>query len=180
VSPQKLSKQMKVTCQLSAIFNCSIERAFKAPIPGDATKFLNGYLLQPPVTAFKEDQTLGEINGSRLPCTNGNLLLSAGVLFTDQILERVENKYWKWTIFNFIPKGLFFLESATGEWKVSITENHSIQTWYSYTFYNNGFFKFVITWIFCKLQWKGMMKKALKGIKQQAESGEVFIYEKRK
>ena len=88
--------------------------------PGVGCKFvrMKGYLFQPPVTGFEEDQTWGEINGLRYPINNGNLLVKKGRMFKDVILQRDENKYWKWTIYDFEFKTLFFIERAIGEWEV--------------------------------------------------------------
>ena len=100
---------MKYSYRLKDIFECSEERAFKAPILGDATKFMKGYLFQPPVTGFEEDQTWGQINGIRYPISNGNLFVHKGRMFKDVILERDENKYWKWTIYDFEFKTMCFI-----------------------------------------------------------------------
>ena len=66
---------LQVKVELSDTFNCPVERAFKAPILVDATRFLNGYLFQPAVVAFERDETWGAANGLRYPVTNGNLLM---------------------------------------------------------------------------------------------------------
>jgi len=89
---------MSFSNKITDVFECSLERAFKAPILGDATKFMKGYLFQPPVTGFGDDKTWGEINGIRYPISEGNLLVKKGRIFKDVILERVENKYWKYQI----------------------------------------------------------------------------------
>ena len=47
---------LKVTVYKKSIFSCEIDRAFKAPILGDATRFLNGYLCQPPIIGFENDE----------------------------------------------------------------------------------------------------------------------------
>ena len=80
---------MRVSCKIKDVFDCSLERAFKSPILGDATKFMKGYLFQPPVTRFEYDKTWGQINGKRYPINNGNLLVKKGRMFKDVILERV-------------------------------------------------------------------------------------------
>ena len=94
---------MKFSYEIKDVFDCSIERAFKSPILGDATKFMKGYLFQPPVIGFEDDKNWGQINGKRYPINNGNFLV--------------------------------------------------------------------------KIQIKGIMKRALMGIKEQAQSNDPFIYE---
>ena len=158
------------------IFNCSIERAYKSPILGDATKYLGGHLFQPPVIGFEDDETWGREGGYRYPITNGNLFLKRGRVFKDEILERVENEYWKWTIYNFEVNSLFFAEKAIAEWRVVRVSENKYEVEYSYDFYSKNIFLQPINWLFMQLQYKGMMKKALKGIKAFAESDQGFIY----
>ena len=44
---------MNFSHKITDVFECSLDRAFRAPILGDATKFMKGYLFQPPVTGFE-------------------------------------------------------------------------------------------------------------------------------
>lgn len=169
---------MKIKIELTDTFYTSIERAFKAPILGDATKFLNGYRFQPPITGFEEDETWGQVNGIRYLVTSGNFWLSRGRLFTDKILSRNENEFWKWTIYDFKIRLMFFTWKAIGEWKVLERGPNRIEVNYSYTFYSKNIFLHLCTMLFCSVQWKGMMRKAIKGIKLQAESKLPFVYER--
>lgn len=170
---------MQTKVELSDIFNCSVERAFKAPILGDATRFLNGHLFQPAVVDFERDETWGEVNGLRYPITNGNIFMASGPFMADKILQRIENKYWQWTIYDILPKALFFMNRAVGEWTVNPLSESRMAVTYSYTFHSRNWFEFLITRAFAMIQWRGIMKKALAGIKKQAESDEPFIYETR-
>ena len=168
---------MNVSFKINDVFDCSLERAFKAPILGDATKFMKGYLFQPPVTGFEEDKTWGQVNGIRYPINNGNLLVKKGRMFKDVILERVENKYWKWTIYDFEFKTLFFISNAIGEWYVEAINENKIEVTYIYTFYSQNRLYSPLTWLLVNIQIRGIMKRAIKGIKEQALSNEPFIYE---
>lgn len=169
---------MKIKIELTDEFLCSVDRAFKAPILGDATKFLNGYLFQPPVVHFEEDETWGEVGGIRYPVTNGNLFMPKGRIFTDKILEKDNNKIWRWMICDFKVPMMFFAKKAIGEWEVKPGKENKIAVRYSYTFYSKNIFYHLFTVLFGLIQWKGMMKKAIKGIKKQAERNERFVYEK--
>jgi len=55
----------------TAIYNCTLERAFKAPILCDVTKVHTGYGLMPRVTKTTNDQDWGKVgsikNGNYLP-----------------------------------------------------------------------------------------------------------------
>lgn len=167
---------MSIKTQISTTFSCSLERAFKAPILGDATKFLNGYFLQPPVEKFIDDATWGQVNGLRFPFTKGNILLPSGITFTDEVLQRKENEYWQWTIYDFRAKLMFFLDHAVGEWTVEELDKNQIKVTYTYTFMPSHSLFYPFAWLFCKIQWTGMMKQAIKGIKLQAEGNGDFIY----
>ena len=167
---------MKYSYKLKDIFECSEERAFKAPILGDATKFMKGYLFQPPVTGFEEDQTWGQINGIRYPISNGNLFVHKGRMFKDVILERDENKYWKWTIYDFEFKTLFFIERAIGEWEIKKLSDNKTEVIYTYTYYSKKKLFKPLTWLLVNIQIKGIMIRALAGIKLQAQSNDDFIY----
>ena len=171
---------MNFSHEISAVFDCSLERAFKAPILGDATKFMKGYLFQPPVTGFEDDQTWGEINGIRYPINDGNLFVKSGRMFKDVILERRENKYWKWTIYDFEFNTLFFIQKAIGEWEVKNLKENKIKVTYTYTYFSKNRLFIPLTWLLVKIQIKGIMKRAMIGIKEQAESNEPFIYEIKK
>jgi len=168
---------MNVSFKINDVFDCSLERAFKAPILGDATKFMKGYLFQPPVTGFEDDKTWGQINGIRYPINNGNLLVKKGRMFKDVILERVENKYWKWTIYDFEFKTLFFISKAIGEWYVEAINENKIEVTYIYTYYSKNRLYSPLTWLLVNIQIRGIMKRAIKGIREQALSNEPFIYE---
>ena len=81
--------------ELKEVFHTTVERAFQTPIIGDARTFLTGYRFQPPVIDFEDDETWGKVHGIRYPVTKGNFWIPAGRLFTDEILVRKENEYWK-------------------------------------------------------------------------------------
>ena len=151
--------------KITDVFECSLERAFKAPILGDATKFMKGYLFQPPVTGFEDDKTWGEINGIRYPISEGNFLVKKGRMFKDVILERIENKYWKWTIYDFEFNSLFFVQKAIGEWMVKELNENKIT--YTYTYHSKSWIYKPLTWLLVKIQIKGIMKRAMVGIKKK-------------
>jgi len=168
---------LKVSTEINGIFNCSLERAFKAPILGDATKFLDGYLLQAPIIGFEEDETWGQINGIRYPVVKGNLLMKKGRIFKDEIIGRIENKSWNWMVYNFSTGSLFFCKKGIGTWQVQKIEKDKIAVKYKYSYYSKNIFLHPINYLFVKIQIRGMMKKALSGIQKQAESDNPFYYE---
>lgn len=100
---------MQAQSNVQSIFNCSLERAFKIPILGDATKFFPSYPFLPKLIGFIEDQTWGKAGGHRIPISSASLFSKKGPMFFDKILVREENKYWKWELSDF-KSNMFFLQ----------------------------------------------------------------------
>lgn len=169
---------MQQKVELTDVFLCSLDLAFKTPILGDATQFLNGYLFQAPVVGFEDDETWGEVGGVRYPVTNGNLFMAKGRIFTDKVISRNENKSWSWMVYDFKLAGMFFAEKAIGEWEVKELGENKIQVKYCYTFYSKNKFYHLFTMMFALVQWKGMMRKALMSMKRLAESNAPLVYPK--
>ena len=138
---------------------------------------MTGYLFQPPIIGFEEDDTWGNVHGIRYPIIDGNFIVTKGRILKDEILVRVENQYWKWTIYDFKTKALFFAIKAIGEWYVQKNEIGTIDVKYIYTYYSKNIFTHPINWLFIKIQVRGLMRKAIKAIKEQAESNCEFIYQ---
>ena len=97
-------------------------------------------------------------------------------MFKDVILEREENKYWKWTIYDFEFKTLFFIERAIGEWEIKKLSDNKTEVIYTYTYYSKKKLFKPLTWLLVNIQIKGIMIRALAGIKLQAQSNDDFIY----
>lgn len=56
---------MQITTEISAIFDTTLERAFKSPMLCDITKVHTGYGITPRVTHCTEDENWGKAGGSR-------------------------------------------------------------------------------------------------------------------
>lgn len=168
---------MHIATQLTTTFHCSLERAFRAPILGDATRFLGGYLLQPPVIGFEDDATWGRPGGVRYPVTAGNLFLRKGRTFRDVVLERVENVRWKWMIHDFYSPSFWFTTQGIGEWEVTELAEDRVAVLYRYTFTARAWWAWPMCFLYVRVQHRGMMRKALRGIQAQAESSCAWVYE---
>ena len=166
---------MSFSYKITDVFACSLERAFKAPILGDATKFMKGYLFQPPVTGFEGDKTWGEINGIRYPINNGSFLVKKGRMFKDVILERIENKYWKIEVSNFNYLMLGF-SKFVGEWKTTELERDKILIEYTYTLHSEIVLLYPLHWLFAKIFFKKYMKKVLENIREMIRNNEPYLY----
>lgn len=166
---------MKSNATVTSRFNCSLERAFKTPILGDATRFFPSYF---GLKGFTEDETWGREGGSRIPMVKSPFGKKQKGIFFDQVIKRDENKYWNWRISEF-KNGLRFLaEKSEGEWFVAENEKGFIEIRYSYTFTSKNRLIHPFTWLFTKIFWKFLLRKAIRQIKFLAESGAPYVYDK--
>ena len=83
------------------IYNCTLERAFKAPILGDVRKVHTGFGLMPAVTKTTNDENWGQIGSIKNIYAAKSLTFKGGEVSTDKVLERIENKYWKLEVGDF-------------------------------------------------------------------------------
>lgn len=158
-------------------FTCSLERAFRAPIHGDATKILVEYGFVPPVKGFVKDETWGVVGGSRIPIMKGNLFVKEGEYGFDEIFEREDNKYWRWGVTK-LGLSLFFATKAQGEWWTTDNQDGNISIKWTYTYFSRNIFMQPITWLFVKIFWRKIMQNGMQGIKKMAEDEEPYIYNK--
>lgn len=167
---------MKVTNTITDTFTCSLERAFRTPIHGDATKILMGYGPVPPVIGFTKDETWGKKGGSRIPVMKGNWYMKGGEFGFDEIFEKDENKYWRWQVSGF-GLSMFFAKIAQGEWWCTDNKNGTITVKWTYTYSGRNIFTQPINWLFVRILWSRIMKNGMKGIKKMAEQENPYIYE---
>ncbi len=167
---------MKFSNTERATFKCSLERAFKTPILGDATKILTGFLFIPPITGFRADKTWGLEEGSRIPYSNGNLFSSKGAIALDRIITRMENKYWQWELIDFKQTSLFFLDKAVGEYWCHINEDGLISVKWTYSFFPKSFIYNPLVFLLTRV-WSGLQKRALENIKYLAETNAPYVYD---
>ncbi len=170
-SPNKLFATTTVT----GIFRCHIDRAFKTPMLGDATRILIGYGGIQLISGFTKDETWGMAGGSRVPIAKRFLILKAGEFGLDQIFVRDENKYWKWGVSQFRP-AVFFATENCGEWWVADNHDGTISATWRYTWHSRNILTHPINWLFVQLFWRQVMKNGMESIKQMAEAGVPYIY----
>ncbi|MCB0639400.1 MAG: hypothetical protein KDC54_22395 [Lewinella sp.] len=167
---------MKTTATVEATFNCSLERAFKTPILGDATQFLVGYGPIPAVVKFTDDATWGQVGGTRIPHSAKNLASAGGPIGLDVIYSRNENHYWQWGIAAFYQPSMGFTEFR-GELFFTVIEPEVIRVRWVYNLYSQGPLTYPFHWLFTKLLWRGQMRIAIRRMKAYAESDAPFLYE---
>ncbi len=168
---------MKVTNTITDTFKCSLERAFRTPLHGDATKILTGYGPVPPVIGFTKDETWGIVGGSRVPIMKGNFMVKEGEFGYDEIFEKKPNEYWRWGVTQ-LGSSMFFAKMAQGEWWCTDTGNGTISVKWTYTYFGRNVFTQPVNWLFVRLIWSTIMKNGIKGIKQMAEKEEPYIYDR--
>lgn len=158
------------TFELSETFNCSLERAFKTPILGDAKKILIGYCGFKLVKGFIKDKTWSNEGGSRVP-----ILTIFGEMGIDEIFIRQENQYWKWGVSQF-NMWIFFATKSIGEWWCKDNQNGKITVIWKYTWYSKNWFFHPINWLMVKVFWSKVMRNGMKTIKSMAESDVPYCY----
>lgn len=166
---------MKVVISAKSTFNCSLERAFKTPILGDATKFLVGYGIIPAVVKFTKDRTWGKEGGQRIPHASKTLLFKGGEIGLDEIYTRDENKYWKWGVSKFYQWSMGFSEFQ-GELFFDEIEKGNIKVHWKYALHSNYKLAYPFHWLFGNLFWKRQMEIGILKMKEYAESNIEFLY----
>ncbi|MDP5169379.1 MAG: hypothetical protein NWR72_03985 [Bacteroidia bacterium] len=167
---------MKTILTVEETFSCSLERAFKTPILGDATQFLVGYGVIPAVVAFTDDSTWGKIGGHRIPHSAKNIASKGGEIGIDRIADRKENEYWKWGVTEFRQWSMGFTEFA-GELFFSQNSDNSVAVKWVYTLHSTSPLAYPFHWLFGNIFWKGQMNVGIQRMKSYAESDAAFLYD---
>jgi hypothetical protein len=166
---------MKTKVKITSIFNCSLERAFKTPMLCDVTKIHTGYGLMPKVTHTTDDAHWGQVGSSKKVYVAKSLTHKGGFGSVDNVIERIENKYWKIEINNFQAWMLGFYKFV-GEWQTTELEKHKMLIEYTYTLYAKNPILYPINWLFTKTFWRKYMKHALENVRQLISNEEPYQY----
>lgn len=163
------------TAKVTAIFNCSLERAFKTPMLCDITKVHTGFGFTPRVTHCTEDEHWGQPGFSKKVFVAKNFVQKGGWASTDTVIERVENKYWKIEVGNF-QSWLLSFSRFVGEWKTTELEPDKILVEYTYTMHSENPIFYPLNWLFTKTFWRIYMKRVLENIRKMADDQEPYLY----
>lgn len=161
---------------VKAIFNCSLERAFKTPMLCDVTKVHTGYGVMPRVTHCTDDENWGKPGYSKKVFVAKSLTQKGGFASVDKVIERVENKYWKIEVSDFQAWMLGFYK-FTGEWKTTELEKNKVAIEYTYTLHSKNVLLYPLNWIFTKTFWRRYMKRVIGNIRQMAYQNEPYLFE---
>ncbi len=167
---------MKFSVKVTSIFECSIEKAFKTPVLCDITKVHTGFLFFPRVSHTTEDNNWGRINSSKKVHVSQSIFQRGGVIFTDNIVERVENKYWRLELneFQIWMCGFYKFE---GVWKTTHLDSNKVLVEYSYCLYTNRLMLYPLYWVFAKVFWRIYMKRVVENIREMVRNEEPYLYQ---
>lgn len=166
---------MQYKTSIQGVFSCSLERAFKSPMLCDITKVHTGYGFMPKVTHCTDDDSWGQVGGTRRVYMSGNVFFKAGEAMLDKVVERVENNYWviELTDFKFPSMGF---NKFKGEWKTEQRPNGNILITYTYTLYSKWGILFLFHWCFVKIFWRIYMRHVMENVKQLAYGNDPYMH----
>jgi len=142
----------------------------------DVTKVHTGFIFSPRVTHTTDDKDWGKVGSSKKVFAAKSITQKGGYLFNDNIIERVENDYWKIQVDEF-QSWMFGFHKFVGEWKTTQLEERKILVEYSYTLHANNPILYPINWLFVKTFWRIYMKRVLENIKEMAYNKEPYLFE---
>jgi hypothetical protein len=166
---------MQIKVEISTIFKCSLERAFKTPMLCDVAKVHTGYGLMPKVTHCMDDESWGQIGSSKKVYVAKSSTQVGGFASVDRVLERIDNEYWKIQVDEFQSWMLGFYKFV-GEWKTTELEPNHIKIEYTYTLYSDNALFYPLNWLFARLFWKTYMQRVLENVRQMAYNDEPYKY----
>ncbi|MEI6312780.1 MAG: hypothetical protein WCP57_11020 [Bacteroidota bacterium] len=166
---------MKTCVHIQSIYHCSLEQAFKTPMLSDLSKVHTGFLIMPKVTHTTEDADWGQIGSSKKVHVAKSLTQKGGWASNDNVLERIENKYWKIEVNQFQAWMLSFTKFV-GEWQCTELEPNKILIDYTYTMYSNNLLLYPLNWLFTKTFWRIYMKRVLENIRMMIKNEEPYVY----
>jgi hypothetical protein len=167
---------MQTKVNVSTIFQCSLERAFKTPMLCDISKVHTGYGMMPKVTHCTEDKHWGKPGVSKKVFVARSLTQKGGWASVDKVLERIENKYWKIEVSEFQSWMLGF-SKFTGEWQTTELEPNKVLIEYTYTLHSDIALLYPLNWLCAKTFWRVYMKRVLKNVRQLTYNKEPYLFE---
>lgn len=167
---------MKVVVSIQAELSCSLERAFKTPLLCDVTKIHSGYLFMPKVTRCTGDDDWGKVGSTKKVFAAKSLTQNGGFLMVERLLERVENRYWKFELIDFQSWSLG-LKTFIGEWEATEISPNRIKINYTYTLHSDQAILFPIQWLFGQTFWRLYMYHVLGIIRKLVSQQEPYQHD---
>jgi hypothetical protein len=166
---------MQTRIKVTTIYNCTLERAFKTPMLCDVAKVHTGFGIMPKVTHCTDDENWGQPGFTKKVFVAKSLTQKGGFASVDKIIERKENKYWKFEVSDFQSAMLGF-SRFVGEWQTTEIDSNKILVEYSYTLHSGITLLYPINWLFANIFWKIYMKRVLENVRQMAYNNEPYLY----
>lgn len=166
---------MKTKVKTSAIYNSTLERAFKTPILCDLSKIHTGFGIIPKVTHCTNDNKWGQIGSTKKVYISKSLTQEGGFASVDKVVDRIENQYWKIEVSEFQSWMLGF-SKFVGEWKTTELQKDLILVEYTYTMHSEIILLYPLNWLFVKIFWKKYMTQVLENIRQLVYNLEPYMY----
>jgi hypothetical protein len=129
----------------------------------------------PKVTHCTDDENWGAVGAVKKVYVAKSLTQKGGFSSVDKILERVENKYWKFEVSDFQSWMLGF-SRFTGEWQTTAIEPRKVLVEYTYTLHSDIVWLYPLNWLFANTFWKTYMKRVLENVRQMAYSDAPYQY----
>jgi hypothetical protein len=164
---------MEIKVEVSTIYHCSLERAFKTPLLCDVSKIHTGFGIMPKVTHCTDDEDWGKVGSTKKVYAAKSLTQKGGFASVDKLHERIENKYWKFEVSDF-QSWMMGFSKFTGEWQTTEIEKDKILVEYRYTLSSNIALLYPLNWLFANIFWKTYMKRVLKNVRQMAYQNEPY------
>lgn len=162
--------------KVSTIYECSLERAFKSPMLCDVSKVHTGFGIMPKVTHCTNDENWGKPGFSKKVFVAESLTQKGGWASVDKVIERIENKYWKFEVSDF-KSGMLGFSRFEGEWQTTEIEKNKVLVEYTYTLHSDIALLYPLNWLFAKTFWKVYMKRVLENVRQMAYNNEPYVFE---
>jgi hypothetical protein len=166
---------MIIKTKVTTFYHCSLERAFKTPMLCDISKVHTGYGVMPKVLYCTHDENWGQPGYSKKVIVAKSLTFQGGEASTDQVIERIENEYWKIEVSNFKSRMLGF-SKFVGEWKTTEIEPNKIRIDYTYSMHAEVIWFYPLNWLFTKIFFRIYMKRVLENIRKMAYAKEPYLY----
>ena len=155
---------MIITKSHQCLIKGDISKTFNFPVYSDVRKIMTGYGPLPASEGVSKEVNWGNKNGYRI-------MLGFGKEFCKEtILEKTQDKYWKYELSDFKTSSFFFITKVQGEIWIDEVDNSVCKFTNKYSFYNRNIITLPITLLFVHLLWSGLQKKALKNIKELIEN----------
>ena len=119
----------------------------------------------PSVTRCRDDNYWGEPGFSKKVFVKKSLTRRGGFASVDKVIDRVDDKYWKFEVSEF-QSWMPGFSKFVGEWQTAEIEEDKIVVEYAYTLHSDIPLPYPLNWLFTKVFWKTYMKRVLENVRQ--------------